>query len=476
MKEIKSYTIITLALIFLCGSISVYTLYRVIYLNSESQTTEQVIQITNDLQTKVLEYEITILSFTSTLDSVFLDSMSVIKSKMDKDIQHLSDLVGANEFQESRLDSIRSLLVGRQHVFDASLSDYPTSNDQLEYVRLNRKSNYLSFGKKIKEQIDTILSQHRQKLKERERGILTNLSALSIVILTITLGGVLAASLNFYSIYQYNLSRKASDQEIKDYQNKLKIQIEQLNSTNNELEQFAYVASHDLQEPLRKITSFNDLLQDQYKDVLEGDGKLYLERIAYAATRMRKLISDLLEYSRAGKYAEDKELIKLNEIVEEILDDLSIQIDQKKASVHVDKLPEIFAHHSDWRMVFQNLISNALKFSKAHGIPKLEIRYRVAAKKIISYHVANSVSNMNYHHLEVKDNGIGFNTDYANKIFTIFQRLHGKDEYEGTGIGLAICKKIVERYGGTIFATSELGEGSTFHILLPFAQHPNDHN
>jgi signal transduction histidine kinase len=476
MKEIKTYNIITLALIFLCGTISVYTLFRVNYLNRESQTSEQIIRITNDLQTKVLEYEITILSFSSTFDAAFLDSIGVIKTNLDKDIENLSDLVGASEYQESRLDSIRILLSGRQKAFETSLINHPTSQELLEYVRLNRASNHLRFGKKIKEQIDAILTQHRQELKERDRGILTNLSALSIVILTITLGGILAASLNFYAIYQYNLSRRASDQEIKDYQNKLKIQIEQLNNTNNELEQFAYVASHDLQEPLRKITSFNDLLQDQYKNVLEGDGKLYLERIAYAATRMRKLISDLLEYSRAGKYAADKEQIKLNEIVDEILDDLSVQIDQKKASVKVDNLPEIIAHHSDWRMVFQNLISNALKFSRTDEIPKLEIRYRVAEKKMISDHVANSVPGTNYHHLQVKDNGIGFNTDYANKIFTIFQRLHGKDEYEGTGIGLAICKKIVERYGGTIFATSELGEGSIFHILLPFAQIPQNQN
>lgn len=476
MKEIKIYTIITLSFIFLCGTISVYTLSRVNYLNLESQTTEQIIRIANDFQTKVLEYEISILSFSSTFNAAFLDSMGVIKTNLDRDIENLSDLVGASEYQENRLDSIRILLSGRQQAFEASLINNPTSEELLEYVRLNRASNHLRFGKKIKKQIDAILTQHSQEFKERDRGILTNLSALNIVILTITLGGILTASLNFYAIYQYNLSRRASDQEIKDYQNKLKIQIVQLNNTNNELEQFAYVASHDLQEPLRKITSFNDLLQDQYKEVLQGDGKVYLERIAYAATRMRKLISDLLDYSRAGKYAEDKEQIKLNEIVDEILDDLSVQIDQKKASINVDSLPEIIAHHSDWRMVFQNIISNALKFSKLDETPKLEIRYQVAEKKTIAGHVANSVPDINYHHLQVKDNGIGINTDYANKIFTIFQRLHGKDEYEGTGIGLAICKKIVERYGGAIFASSELGKGSIFHILLPFAQTPNVQN
>ncbi|WP_158858111.1 sensor histidine kinase [Lunatibacter salilacus] len=476
MKEIKSYTIITLALIFLCGSISVYTIYRVNFLNSESKTTEQIIRITNDLQTKVLEYEITILSFATTYDSVFLDSMSVIRTKMDLDIEDLSNLVRDNEFQENRLDSIRSLLVGRHHVFASSIMNNPTAEDLLQNVRINRKTNYLRFGKRIREQTDAILIQQREKLMERDLGVLTNLSALSIIILTITLGGISAAVLNFYSIYQYNLAQKASDQEIKDYQNKLKIQIEQLNSTNKELEQFAYVASHDLQEPLRKITSFNDLLQDQYKDALEGDGKLYLERIAYAATRMRKLISDLLEYSRAGRYAEDKELINLNAIVNEILDDLSIQIEQKNALVQVDKLPEIFAHQSDWRMLFQNLISNALKFSKSNEHPRLRITYRIAEKKTVSEYVANNSPNMAFHHLEVRDNGIGFNTEYANKIFTIFQRLHGKDEYEGTGIGLAICKKIVERYGGTIFATSEIGKGSSFHILVPFEQIPNDQN
>jgi signal transduction histidine kinase len=474
MKEIKSYTIITLAFIFLCGTISVYTLYRVNYLNRESQKTGQIIKLTNDLHRKVLEYEITILSFATTFDSVFLDSMNLIKTNMDRDLEGLTLLVGTNEFQESRLDSIRSLIAVRQNAFSSSLFNYPTAADQLQYFKLNRKFNYLRYGKLIKTQLDAVSAQQRLELKEKEQGIVTNLSALSIIIFTITLIGILAASLNFYSIYQYNLAQRASDQEIRDFQNKLNVRIEQLNNTNKELEQFAYVASHDLQEPLRKITSFNDLLQDQYKDALAGDGKLYLERIAYAATRMRKLISDLLEYSRAGRYAEDKESINLNKVIDEILDDLSFQIERNQASIHVDQLPVIVAHHSDWRMVFQNLISNALKFSKSDVLPKLEINYRIAEQEVIAKNIVNRVPGMDYHHLEVKDNGIGFDINYANKIFTIFQRLHGKDEYEGTGIGLAICKKIVERYGGVIFATSQIQRGSSFHILLPFEQGPTD--
>lgn len=476
MKEIKSYTAITLTLIFLCGSISIYTLYRVKNLNKLSQTTEQLIKLTYDLHAKILEYEITMLNFAMTFDSVFLDSVHVAKTKIDGDVEKLSDLIGADEIQKGRLDSIRSMLARRQAVFANSLLDYPTADDQLKYVRLNRKLNDLRFGKEIKGQIDELLSQQRKKLTTGELGLLSNLSALSIVIFTITSIGILAAGLNFYSIHQYNLAQKGSDQEIKDYQNKLNVQIEQLNSTNRELEQFAYVASHDLQEPLRKITSFNDLLQDQYKGVLEGDGKLYLERIAYAATRMRKLISDLLEYSRAGTYAEDKESIKLNDVIDEILDDLSVQIEHKKASVHVDKLPEIVAHHADWRMVFQNLISNAIKYGKSNEAPTIGITYQVASEKLIAEKIANRPLDMSYHHIKVTDKGIGFKNEYANKIFTIFQRLHGKDEYEGTGIGLAICKKIVERYGGVIFAKSKVNQGSSFQILVPFEQMPTGQN
>lgn len=476
MKEIKSYTIITLILIFLGGSISVYTIYKVSSLYSTNRTTDQIIKLTNDVHAAVLEYEITMLGYATTYDSVFLDSMNILREKMARNLHVLVDLVSVNEFQASRLDSINSLLAGRHYVFTSSLLNYTTSEELLDYVRLNRKTNYLIFGKQIKQQIDAILLHQQQILTETDRGLLSNLSALAIVIFTITLVGIMAAGLSFYSINQYNLARKASDIEIKLFQEKLKAQIEQLNSTNEELEQFAYVASHDLQEPLRKITSFNDLLQVQYKNTLEGDGKLYLERIAYAATRMRKLISDLLEYSRAGRYAEDKEWIKLDEIVAEILDDLSIQIEQKNATIHVGNLPEIFAHRSDWRMVFQNLISNALKFSKPNEIPKIEITCCIAEEELISDAISNRIKGISYHHLKVNDEGIGFNKEYATKIFTIFQRLHGKDEFEGTGIGLAICKKILERYNGAIFATSESEKGSSFHILIPFGRMQNDQN
>ena len=476
MKEIKSYTIITLTLIFLGGTVSFFTIYRVNHLNEINQTTGEVINLTNNIHAGVLENEITILSFVTTYDSVFLESMSIIQEKLERDLETLAFLVMENESQVSRVDSIDALLVGRRHVFTTALINYPSAEELLEYGRMNRTANYLAFGEQIKVQIDAILFQQREKLRESELGLFTNLSALSIVIFTITIIGVLAAGLNFYSIYQYNLAQKASDHEIKDYQHKLKLQIEQLNSTNKELEQFAYVASHDLQEPLRKITSFNDLLQTQYKNELEGDGRLYLERIAYAARRMRKLISDLLEYSRAGRYAEEKDLINLNEIVAEILDDLSVQIEQNNAKIHVGNLPELYAHHSDFRMVFQNLISNALKFRKPDEIPKIEISCSEAEKELIANYFPNSLKGERYYHIEVKDNGIGFNTDYANKIFTIFQRLHGKDEYEGTGIGLAICKKIVDRYKGVIFATSAIYTGSSFHILIPFRQIPNDQN
>jgi len=472
MREIKSYTVITLALILLCGSISIYTLYRVNYLNRINQTTEQVIKRTNAIQIKVLEYENSSLSFAVTADTGFLDTMEVIKSQLNQNIDQLTGLVGTDDFQDSRLDSIRSLLAARQYVFENSIISNPTVESLLDYVKLNTARNYSTFGSKIKDQTDAILVQQRHQMNERELGILTNLSALGIVLFTITVVGILSALLSFYSIYKYNLAQQASQHELKDFQAKLSLQIEQLNTTNKELEQFAYVASHDLQEPLRKITSFNDLLQDQYKGALEGDGSLYLERIAFAANRMRKLIADLLEYSRAGRYAEDKELISLNLVVDEILDDLSIQIEQKKAAFEIDELPSLIAHPSDWRMVFQNLISNALKFTKPGQNPRISITCRVAEEALLREYQANRTEGMDYHHIEVRDNGIGFNNTYANKIFTIFQRLHGKDEYEGTGIGLAICKKIVERYGGVIFATSMIGEGSSFQILIPAEQSP----
>lgn len=240
----------------------------------------------------------------------------------------------------------------------------------------------------------------------------------------------------------------------------------ELEATNAELFQFASVASHDLKEPLRKIHMFSTLIKDRFlKD--ESSGAIdYMNRIISSSARMTKLINDLLSYSRLSI----KSLFEptdLNSLVQEVLADLELSINEKHALIEVDTLPVIDAVPGQIRQVFQNIISNALKFSSEESHPHIIVKAEVASGSTLDPAID---STDDYCRITISDNGIGFDEQHAAKIFTIFQRLHGKEKYEGTGIGLAITKKILERHNGLVYAKSQLGQGSTFILILPIKQ------
>lgn len=235
---------------------------------------------------------------------------------------------------------------------------------------------------------------------------------------------------------------------------------QELQQSNQELESFAYVASHDLQEPLRKIQAFGNLLSEEYGEQL-GDGADYLKRMKAAASRMSVLIEDLLAFSRVTTKAREAQPVDLNKIVDDVLTDMETRINETGGQVNVGDLPQLQADPTHIRQLFQNLISNALKFSQPNIAPIVN----VSAETVDDTHT-----------IKVSDNGIGFDQKYADRIFSVFQRLHGRGEYPGTGIGLAICRKIVERYGGTIEANSEKNVGSKFIITLPTSGGDNQHD
>jgi PAS domain S-box-containing protein len=226
----------------------------------------------------------------------------------------------------------------------------------------------------------------------------------------------------------------------------------QLVRSNNELQDFAYIASHDLQEPLRKISSFSNLLISSNKNNLPQKGLLYLDVIQRASKRMSTMISDLLAYSRVTTEGKSFKKIDMNKVVKEVLEDLELLIENKKAKIDVKDLSPINGDSLQLHQLIQNLLSNALKYTK----PKISPNIKIYSK--------DSTSHCTYY---IQDNGIGFDEKYLDRIFTMFHRLHGKNEYEGTGIGLAICKKIVERHDGEITAKSVVGKGSTFIVKLP---------
>ncbi|HMD50325.1 MAG TPA: ATP-binding protein, partial [Bryobacteraceae bacterium] len=233
--------------------------------------------------------------------------------------------------------------------------------------------------------------------------------------------------------------------------------------SNGELEQFAYVASHDLQEPLRKIQAFGDRLKTKFSDGLPNEGKDYLERMQNAAYRMQTLINDLLTLSRVATQTRPFVDVDLSETAWLVQCDLESRIEQLGGSVEVGALPVIAADRVQMSQLLQNLIGNGLKFHKPDVPPRVTVR---SAKVRDPNGAAEDVCR-----ISVEDNGIGFDEKYCDRIFQVFQRLHGRNEYEGTGIGLAICRKIVERHGGTITAHSTPGTGSQFVITLPFTNH-----
>jgi PAS domain S-box-containing protein len=247
-------------------------------------------------------------------------------------------------------------------------------------------------------------------------------------------------------------ARKLVEVQLKELNQNLIRQTKELAISNQELEQFAYVASHDLQEPLRMVTSFIKQLEKKYSDVIDDKGKQYIHFAVDGAVRMRQIILDLLEFSRAGRWDEKIEKVDLREVLDDILVLFTKQIEETGAEIYIDPLPIIHASKSPIRQVLQNLLSNAIKYKKEGVAPSIRISSREdeTSREII-----------------VSDNGIGIEAEFYEKIFIIFQRLHNKDEYSGTGIGLAIVKKIVENMGGKIRLESEKDRGSTFYITLP---------
>jgi signal transduction histidine kinase len=229
-----------------------------------------------------------------------------------------------------------------------------------------------------------------------------------------------------------------------------------LERSNRELEQFASVASHDLQEPLRKIQAFGDRLVQRFSNILGEQGREFVERMQHSAVRMRALIDDLLAYSRVASRGKPFEPVDLNQVAAEVVSDLEGRIDQTEGRVEVGPLPTIEGDPLQMRQLFQNLIGNALKFRNPDVAPLVLVRSESGEE--------NGATTCK---LSVKDNGIGFDGAYSERIFQLFQRLHGRSEFEGTGMGLAICRKIVERHGGHIMAQSQPGCGSEFVVTLP---------
>ena len=271
--------------------------------------------------------------------------------------------------------------------------------------------------------------------------------------------------------------RKKAEKDLSDLNHSLEKRVEerteelfkinkQLEISNDDLQQYASVASHDLKEPLRKIQIYSDKIRRTFL-AENAEAEEYMQKIISSSQRMSRLINDLLNYSRLSGEGLYK-ATDINVILDELMADLEILIAEKNATIHIDRFPEMDVIPGQIRQLFQNILSNALKFSKKEIAPIVNISVsRTAEQELEGYNDENG----NFCRISISDNGIGFNEIYKEKIFTMFQRLHSKEAFEGTGIGLAIVKKIVEKHNGIITVSSREGEGTTFIMVLPIRQH-----
>jgi signal transduction histidine kinase len=268
-------------------------------------------------------------------------------------------------------------------------------------------------------------------------------------------------------ISQHTQHLSKANQALSELNRKVTQDNNDLRRSNQSLEQYAYIAAHDLQEPLRKIKAFGDLIFKRHAHQL-GEGAEYLSKIQSAARRMSQLVDDLLALSKISANRQVDSLISLDSVIQTVLHDLELAISETGARVESDPLPMVEADHTHFCQVFQNLISNALKFKKQGMAVQINIRYTKIARANLPAGIQPGRICENYHLIQIQDNGIGFDQDQASKIFQLFARLHSTSEIPGTGIGLAICEKIISSYQGAISAQGQKGKGALFSIYLPF--------
>ncbi len=449
---------LTLILLAIISILSYQKIYDLINFDKKVIHTREVLYKFERVVSILKEAESGQRGFLLSGDSLFLQTFNNSKLKLDSLIKDLKLLTIDNLVQTHKIDTLTMLIQKRYELMNILIHLVSTNNIKNEDMILS-----LRIGKNVMDQISGVIERSQKEeedllfIRNKVKDSITTLTPFYILLFTFF---SLILILVSYFILIREFKKKIIVQ--KDLENK----IEELNRSNNELEQFAYVASHDLQEPLRKIRSFGDRLVYKHSDLLDEDGKFNIQKMQDAAIRMQKLIDDLLGFSRLVRSENKFELTNLNELVASVLNDMDEIIKSKKAKIKVEKLPLIFSVPSQMHQLFQNIINNALKFSRKEVPPEITIHYAIVKGNEIK-DIKPSNLNEYFHRFIISDNGIGFDEQYLDRIFIIFQRLHGKMEYGGTGIGLAVSKKIVLNHAGYITAKSRPDSGSSFYIYIP---------
>ncbi|MES2725544.1 MAG: ATP-binding protein [Bacteroidota bacterium] len=439
-------------------------LYFVFYINKRNQKAfqsvthsaevivklEQIYSRTNELESAQRGYIIT-------KEKAFLEPYERLNTELHLYVRQLEMLVCDYNQQLINAQNLRSLIDKRLKTLEQNLVNAQTENLMVGKLMM---TEILSKIRQMKEVEEVLMKQ--RLLQSR---LLDDKTTMAIII-SIILSSIFIFSASLILIQEYKLKSKI-EQELLLSQKMLRDKVNKLDASNKELEQFAYIASHDLQEPLRKIITFNERIAHKFSSIIDPSVKDYLGRTIHAAERMRILIDDLLNFSRITKGDIEMVPVSLKKVMDMTKENLEVQIKKSHAKIiQHNGLPDIHGDQTQLVRLFQNLISNAIKFTESSKIPIIEIFCTIADEK--SRQELQGMPDYSiYYKITIRDNGIGFSEEFSEKIFIIFQRLHGRSEYEGTGIGLSICKKIVENHQGYITVNSEVGKGSEFNVYLP---------
>lgn len=420
--------------------------------------TQEVISAIGELRVSITKAETIELTYLLTGDRASLTAFEAAVQRAEQQLEFLRARTSDNPSQRLRLDSLKPLLGSvitemRRMIDLRSTGEARTVTAALQSYRGQRLMERVAEATGLlKDEEERLLAERRRA--RRRTDTLVNAALLAGFGTTIA-----ALTWAMFAIRRYERQRDRAELQLQTLNKELELRVEErtanLQRSNQDLEQFAYAASHDLQEPLRMVSSYVDLLGKRYSGRLDEDADTYIRFAVDGAKRMQRLVNDLLAYSRAGTQALEIGPVDSGEVLQEVMEQLQNSIRDSGADITADALPRVQADRVKLASVLQNLLSNAIKFAK----PGIRPQIRVSARL-----------DRGMWQFTVRDEGIGFDSQYAEKVFQLFQRLHGGDGYPGTGIGLALCKRVIEGHGGRIWVESAPDQGSSFHFVLPAAR------